>query len=87
MSAFTDFLLNTLSGALETVGEIKLVEVLQSLHDSNIEEYKAAINGGHALVLVLLPIVAKTGTKIDDAIIKALNEAINTSAAANDIKL
>ncbi len=87
MSAIKDFLLNSLSGALETLGESKLEEVLQSLYDKDKVQYEAAVRGGHALVLALQPVVAKTGTKIDDAIVNALADAIKDSAAANDIVL
>lgn len=85
MSAFTDFLLGTLTGALETVGESKLEAILQDLHDSNEADYNACINGLHAGVGHLLPLVAKSKNKIDDAIVKALNEAVDASAAANNI--
>lgn len=85
MSAFTDFLLGTLTGALETVGESKLEVTLQDLHDSNLADYEAAINGLHAGVVHLLPLVAKSANKIDDAIVKALNEAVNASAETNGI--
>lgn len=87
MSAFSDFLLNTLSGALTTIGESKLEQVLQQLHDKDKAQYEAAIRGGHALVLALLPVVVKTGTKIDDAIINALDDAIKVSASVNGIIL
>ena len=87
MSAFTDFLINSLSGALETIGETKLEQVLQQLHDKNPVQYEAAVRGGHALVLALQPIVLKTGTKIDDAIVAALDEALTKSAANNGITL
>lgn len=87
MSAFTEFLLSTLSGALTTVGESKLEEVLQQLHDKDPIQYEAAIKGGNALVIALLPCVAKTGTKIDDAIVNALADAIKVSASANNIIL
>ncbi len=87
MSAFTEFLINTLSGALTTIGESKLEQVLQQLHDKNPAEYEAAIRGGHALVVALLPLTQKTGTKIDDAFINALEDALNVSAAANGITL
>lgn len=79
-----EFLLNLLSSSLETIGESKLVEVLQQLHDKNPGQYKVAILGGLQLVIALEPVVLGTGTKIDDAIIKALREAIETSAAANN---
>lgn len=78
-----ELLLNLLSSSLETIGESKLVEVLQKLHDKNPGQYKVAILGGLQLVLALEPVVLSTGTKIDDAIIKALKEAINTSAINN----
>ena len=81
---FKEILFNLLAGSLETVGESKLVEVLQKLHDKNPGQYKVAILGGLQLVIALEPIVLTTGTKIDDAIIKSLKEAILTSAADNN---
>lgn len=87
MSAIGDFLINSLSGALETVGEAKLVSILQSLHDKNPGQYKAAIYGGKALVDALLPLTTDSRTKIDDAIIKALDEAITKSAEDNKVDL
>ena len=81
------FLLNILSSSLETLGESKLEEVLQQLHDKDKVQYEAAVRGGHALVLALLPVVVKTGTKIDDAIVNALDEAIKKSASDNDVIL
>lgn len=87
MSAFTDFLFNAFSGALETVGESKLIEILQQLHDSNPDDYKAAIFGGHALTKHLVPIVTKSSTKIDDAILGAIQEAVKQSAANNGVVL
>jgi hypothetical protein len=85
MPAFNDFLLNLLSASLETAGESKLIEILQKLHDKDADQYNAAVFGGHALVKALLPIVTDSKTKIDDAIIKALDEAINQSSAANGV--
>lgn len=87
MAAISEFLLNILSGAIESVGESKLVEVLQKLHDNAPDEYRAAIFGGHALASRLKPLVAKSGTKIDDALVDALHDAIHTSAAANGVVL
>ena len=87
MSNFTDFLINALADGVETVGESKLVDLLQELHDNNPTQYKAAIEGGKALVSVLQPIVSGTKTKIDDAIINALSEALNQSAIKNAASL
>lgn len=80
-----DFLLNLFSAALETAGESKLMDLLQELHDSNPADYQGAVTGGHALVKHLLPLVSKSKNKIDDAIVNALNDAIDQSAAANGV--
>lgn len=72
---------------VETVAESKLVEVLQHLHDTNPDAYKAAIHGGNALVKALKPITDGTATQLDDAVIDSLHNAIATSAAANGIEL
>ena len=64
-----------------------MVDLLQELHDTNPAQYKAAIQGGKALVSVLQPIVSGTKTKIDDAIINALAEALNQSAINNAASL
>lgn len=87
MANFGEIILGALTGVLSNVGESKLKEVLQTLHDKDVVQYEAAVKGGHALVLALLPVVAKTGTKIDDAIINALDEAIKESASENNIEL
>lgn len=87
MSAFTEFLLNTMAGALETVGEAKLVDLLQKLHDGEPEDWEACIRSGHAFIVPLNKLVSKTKTKIDDGFISALDEAITASAAANGLIL
>ena len=80
-------MLGLFSGALQTVGESKLMEVLQELHDKDLPKYQAALFGGHALVTALQPVVEKTGTKIDDAIVNALSDAIQQSATMNNLVL
>ncbi len=87
MKGLLELLLNSLTGTLQTVGETKLVEVLADLHEKNPTQYHAAIQGGNALVTALTPLVAKTGTKIDDALVAALKEAIDKSAAQNGVSL
>ena len=86
-SAFIQFLIATLTGAIESVGESKLEQVLQQLHDSDVESYKAAIFGGHALVTKLGALVAKSTNKIDDAVLGAIDQAINASAKTNNVTL
>lgn len=82
-----EILLSTLTATLETVGESKFIDVLQELHDKNPDQYKAVVIAGHGMVTTLLPFVTKTGTKIDDAILNALGEAIKTSADMNGLKI
>ena len=82
-----EFLLNFVASSLESIGESKLVEVLQKLHDSNRDQYLAALLGGRALVFALDPLADTTKTQIDDAIISSLKDAINRSALANGIDL
>ena len=81
--ALKDFLIEAVAGTIESVAESKLVDVLQKLHASNPEAYWAAIHGGKALCEALKPVVAGTATKIDDAIIAALHDALNTSEVLN----
>lgn len=78
-------LLDLLAGTLETIAESKLVEVLQKLHDTNPVQYKAAIYGGLSLVAALKPLTDGTATKIDDAVINSLEDALKQSAAINGI--
>lgn len=82
-----EFLLNLLTSTLETIGESKLIEILQKLHDKNLAQYKAAIYGGQALCDALGGFVTGTTTKIDDAILGAIRDAIKVSAAANGIDI
>ena len=82
-----EFLLNLLSNTLESVGESSLITILQKLHDTDLPKYKAAIYAGEALVDALLPLVTNSKTKIDDAFIKSLGEAIKQSALDNGIEL
>lgn len=80
-------LLALLASTLETVGEAKLLTVLQELHDKNPALWETAVRGGHSLVTAVQPLVDKTKTPIDDAILKALGEALTSSANANGITL
>lgn len=87
MSAITDLLVNSLSASIEALGESKIIEALQSLHDKNKEQYIVAIKGGYALCNALSPIVIASKTKIDDAIVQSIKEAIEASAETNKVTL
>ena len=86
-----NFLLELLAGSLAEVGESKLVEVLQELHDKDKTEdksdYKSVILGGLSFVTGISKLTSKTKSKLDDALVSAIKDAIEASAKANDIDL
>jgi len=86
-----NFLVELLAGTLQSVGESKLVEVLQQLHDkdktADKTDYKSVIFGGYSFAVGISKLTDSTKTKIDDAIVASIKEAIETSAAANGVTL
>ena len=88
---FGEILLGTLTGALATIGESKLMEVLQELHDKDEtpekEQYKSVILGGASFCSGISALVKKSKTGIDDAILQSIKDAVTMSAAANGIEL
>lgn len=81
-------ILEAFANKLEEIGESKLEEILQKVHDEDgAEEYKAAIYGGHVFVQKLKKFADKTKTKIDNAILDSIDESIHDSAAKNGIPL
>lgn len=91
MAAKNNFLVELLASTLAEVGESKLVEVLQDLHDKDKTEdksdYKSALLGGLSFVTGIIKLTSKTKTKIDDALVNAIKEAIEASAEANGVEL
>lgn len=89
--AFQETILEWLSGALSTLGESKLIEVLQQLHDKDTTagktHYKSVILGGWSFVTGIGTLVSSTKSKIDDAILASLKDAIQQSALANGVTL
>ena len=84
---FKEFLLDTMVGALEELGEQKLVEALQKLHDSNPVLYPTVLKAGLVFCDGIQPCVDKSKSKIDDAVIAGVKEAILASAEANGVDL
>lgn len=86
-----NFLLELLAGSLAEVGESKLVEVLQELHDKDKTEdksdYKSVLLGGLSFVTGISKLTSKTKSKLDDALVSSIKDAIEASAKANDIDL
>ncbi len=82
-----EFLLNLLSSSIDSFAEPKLIEALQLLHDKNIEQYTAAVKGSMYLFAGLKPYTDKSKTKIDDAILDSLEDAVRESAKRNGVEL
>lgn len=82
-----ELLLGSVTGAITAIGESKLEDVLQDLHEKDPDAYKAAIHAGHLFVVKIQPLVTKSATKIDDAVLSAIGQAITNSAANNGITL
>lgn len=89
--AANNFLLELLSGALASIGESKLVEVLQLLHDNDKtpdkSKYHSVILGGYSFCVGISSLTDSTKSKIDDAIVGSIKEAIETSAKTNGVTL
>lgn len=71
----------------DSVIDSKLDSILQDLHDSNIDDYKATIASGNAFFRHLEPWVKKTATNIDDALLADWTDVITKSATKNGITL
>lgn len=82
-----DFATSILAFTLGSVGKQKLIETLQDLHDKNPISYEAAIKGFSVGIKALQPAVDKSKSPVDDIIISALHDAIETSAKNNNITL
>lgn len=82
-----EILLAALTPTLEAVGESKLVDLLQQLHDHHPETYQSALKSGYLFAKQLQPLVVNSSSKIDDAIIQAIIESIEASAQANNVTL
>ena len=71
----------------DAIIDSKLEALLQDLHDSNIDDYKATIAAGNAFFKHLIPLVAKTENTLDDAIVSDWTAVIQKSAVHNGIAL
>ena len=80
-------ILNILAGAFKEAGTEAVVGVLQKLHDSDPNNYKVALLGGYLLSTALEPVVDKSKTKIDDALVEGIGQAVATSAERNGVDL
>lgn len=84
---FLELILGTVTGALTTVGKSKFGEVLDQLHKDDPTGHKAALAAGKLFVEKLQPLVQKTATNIDDAVLNAIDEAVTENAKKHGIEL
>lgn len=87
MAKLNAIIVELLSTTIKTVGESKLVEVLQKLHDKNPDNFSDKIKAIHLGLLWMQPEVQASKTKIDDAVLEGLLEALEASALANGVEL
>lgn len=87
MNVFLKAILEGAASMFANAGEDQLEVVLQKLHDQNKPLWLSCVFGGYAFALGLTPLVLKTGTKVDDAFLNAVKEAVVTNAAANGVTL
>lgn len=80
-------LLTLFATTFETIGESKLEQVLQQLHDKDKVKWEAALRGGLSLITALQPFIDNSKTPIDNLFCSAILEAIQISAKNNGLTL
>lgn len=73
--------------SIEDAAETKILDLLQQLHDHNIDDYKAAIEAGNTFIQHLLPFAEKSELTLADAILADIATVISESAVNNKITL
>lgn len=82
-----EILLGALVPTITTIGQVKLVELLDQFHDKDPEHHKATCQSLWIGLTQLAVLVDKTKTNIDNAVVDALLGAIQQSANKYDIEL
>lgn len=82
-----EILLALLATSLETIGESKLIELLNKEFAKDPERTTLVVKGAYPLAVLFVDAAGDSKTPIDDAIAKALKEAIEGFAGANGIEL
>lgn len=82
-----EILVAALTGPLEVVSTIKLGELFDKLHDHDAEGHAATVKSLYIGIGQLERLTDETKTKIDDAVVNALQAAIVASAEKYDIEL
>lgn len=82
-----EILLGALVPTITTIGEAKLVELLDQFHDKDPVHHKATCQSLYVGLQQLASLVDKTKTNIDNAVVDAMIGAIEQSASKYDIEL
>jgi len=87
MSKLGDLLILAVLPAVQSVETDKLTELLDKFHDDNPELHKSTLQAGWAFIDNLQSVVDKTKTKIDNALVQGIEDAIVASAEKYGISL
>ena len=87
LAALKESAVNSLTQTIETLGESKMEQGLQILHEKDLDAYKADISASKVLVTHLQPIVLASATKIDDMALAIIWDAATASAKTNNVSL
>lgn len=82
-----ELIISSLAGPLETIASAKLQELFDKLHDKNPDGLAPTLKSLHIGAMELKTLTDKTKTKIDDAIVDAMIDAVEASADKYDIEL
>lgn len=83
-----NFLIKWLLPLIENTGETALLEMLQKMHDTNLQSYTQLVTGAYPVIDVQLENYAKSSkSTIDDEVVKRLKRVLETSAASNNVAL
>ncbi len=82
-----ELIINTLAPTLGVVATNKLVDLFEKMWDKDNEKATAALKAMYIGVVQLQNLTDDTKTKIDDALVDAIRNAIEQSAAEHGITL
>ena len=82
-----EVLIGALTPALQSVATVKLNELFDKIHEKDAEGHAAALKSLYVGASQLARLTDKTKTKVDDAIVDALVEAIKLSAEKYEVVL
>jgi len=82
-----DLIGGILISAIVSAEKAPVLAFLQSIHDKDADEYKALIFAANYGLKKAKTATDKTGTKLDDQAVAAIQDILSSSASANGITL